>query len=281
MNLTIFDGDHFSETAVIDQAETLPFFAERRVLRLDHTNLFKSASELLPDYLKELPDYLFLIFTENEVDKRSRMYKAVQKAGRCVEFQQMDEASLAKWVVSLLGREELRIRAADMSYLLSRTGADMNHIAREVDKLIHYCRGRGEVTQEDIDLVTSNRVEDRIFDMITALAEHRRREAMDLYADLLALKEPPMKILSLIGMQYNRLLMTKELADQGLSDSQIAQKAGMPPFAVKKQRRLHKNYSREKLLAAVAACVQTDEDIKSGRIRDALAVELLLTWLSG
>ena len=74
---------------------------------------------------------------------------------------------------------------------------------------------------------------------------------MDLYADLLALKEPPMKILSLIGMQYNRLLMTKELADQGLSDSQIAQKAGMPPFAVKKQRRLHKNYSREKLLAAV------------------------------
>ena len=35
----------------------------------------------LADYIKTLPDYVRMVFVEEEVDKRSRMYKAV-KAGR-------------------------------------------------------------------------------------------------------------------------------------------------------------------------------------------------------
>ena len=280
MNLTVFDGDHFSETAVIDQAETLPFFAEHRVLRLDYTNLFKYPSELIIDYIKEVPDYLYIIFTESEVDRRGRMFKAVQKAGRCVEFAEQEEAVLAKWAASLLGKEGLRIRASDMEFLLERTGPDMNNIVRETDKLIHYASGRGEVTREDILAVTCNQVEDRIFDMITAVTEHRQKKAMELYADLLALKEPPMRILAVIGMQFNRMLMVKELSGQGLMDAQIAKKAGMPPFAVKKQRRLMQRWEKDKLREAVAECVRADEDIKSGKLRDTLAVELLLIKLS-
>lgn len=281
MNLTVFEGDGLTEGAVIDQAETLPFFAEKRVIRLDHTGLFKKTAELLPDYMKSLPDYLYLVFTENEVDKRSRLYKAVQAAGRCVEFGEQSADVLAGWIAKMLGKENLRIRRSALTHLIERTGTDMNRILRETDKLIHYCAGREEVTAEDIDAVTSVTLEDRIFDMIQAVTELRRRDAMELYADLMALKEPPGKILALMSMQYNRLLMVKELSGSGLSEGAIAKKAGMPPFAVRKSLPLVRRYTKEQLTAALADCVRTEEAFKSGALRDRTAVELLLITLSG
>ena len=52
-------------------------------------------------YKRQLPDYLVLIFVEEEVDKRNRMYKAVQKQGRAVEFARQDEKTLMTWVLAV------------------------------------------------------------------------------------------------------------------------------------------------------------------------------------
>ena len=72
----------------------MPFFADRRVVLLENTGFFKNKCDELADYMKELPDHLCLIFVENEVDKRNRMYKAVKAAGRIGEFVQQDEKTL-------------------------------------------------------------------------------------------------------------------------------------------------------------------------------------------
>ena len=74
----------------------LYFFADRRVVLLEDTGFFKNKCDELADYMKELPDYLCLIFVENEVDKRNRMYKAVKAAGRIGEFVQQDEKTLMR-----------------------------------------------------------------------------------------------------------------------------------------------------------------------------------------
>ena len=280
MNLNTFEGDKTQEGAIIDQGETLPFFAERRVIRVDRSGLFKGTAELLPDYIKELPEYLYLVFTEDEVDKRSRMFKAVSAAGRCVSFPVQTPATLSAWVLKMLGKEGLKIRRQDMDYLLERTGSDMNRVALEVDKLVHYCAGKDAVTRDDISAVVTQLPEDRVFDMVRALTAHDRKKAMDLYADLVSLKEPPMRTLYLISLEYNRLLMVKELAEAGAGDAEIAKKAGMPPFAVRRTKSLAARYEKKQLRKVLELCVGADEDIKSGRMSDRLAVELLLVQLS-
>ncbi len=280
MNLNVWSGASVSEGAVIDQAETLPFFSDRRVIRLDHTGFFERQTELLPDYIKSLPDYLTIVFTEDKPDKRGRLYKAVQKYGLCAEFAEQPEAVLEKWVLQLLSAGDLRIRKLDMAYFLERTGPDMTHIGLEADKLIHYCRGAGEVSREAIDAVTTDRTENRIFDMITAVTEHRQRDAMKLYSDLLSLREPPMRILYLIAMQYRRLLLVRELDSEGLGQARIAAAAGMQPFAVRKSLPLAKRYTAEQLKAASELCAVLEEDVKNGRIGDNLCVELLILKLS-
>lgn len=54
--------------------------------------------------MKALPDYLYLVFCESEVDKRSRMYKAVKACGSIGEFKQQDEKTLMRWAAGILGK---------------------------------------------------------------------------------------------------------------------------------------------------------------------------------
>ena len=281
MNRNSLSGDRISESEIMDIAETLPFFAERRVIRLDDTGFFVSSPEHLPDYLKDIPDYLVLVFTERAVDKRSRMFKAVKSAGRCEEFRPQDARTLSTWVLRMLGDEGLKIRKTEMEAFLEKCGEDMSHIRTETDKLIHYCAGRDSVTMEDILAVTTNRTENRIFDMIAAITNHRQKEALDLYTDLLAIKEPPMRILALIGGEFRRLVKVRELSGEGFSDSQIAEKAGMPPFAVRKSRRIAETYTNEQLIGCLAECAAADEAVTNGTLSDRLSVELVIMKLSG
>lgn len=276
MNISRFEGVKTNESDVVELGETLPFFSERRVIRLDRTGLFTRAAELLPDYMKSLPDYLYMVFTEDEVDKRTRLYKAVAASGRCVECGRQPDNVLGAWVTRMLGQNGLKIRRSTLTAFLERTGQDMNRISLEADKLIHFCSGRDEVTPDDIEDVVSREAEDRIFDMITALMQHKKSRAMELYADLMALRESPIKILSLISLQYNRLLMIRELRSGGFSDTQIAQKIGVRPYVVQKSAQLLKGCSGEYLKGALIKCGETDEAIKTGGIDMRMGIELLL-----
>ena len=78
MNFHYCEGKDVNVPQIIDLAETLPFLAERRVLLIENSGLFKRGGETLADYLKAPCDTAFFIFAETEVDKRSKLYKTVQ-----------------------------------------------------------------------------------------------------------------------------------------------------------------------------------------------------------
>lgn len=280
MNYSHYEGKGISEGEVIDLAETMPFFSEHRVIVLEDTGFFKNASEKLPEYMKSLPDYLVMIFVESEVDKRNKMFKAVQKAGRVVEFSTQKEDTLLTWVARLLANVDKRITKADAQYLLSRTGTDMNNIAAEVEKLICYTLDRDIVTREDIDAICTEQTENRIFEMIRAVTEQNQEKALELYYDLLALKEPPMRILFLLARQYNQLLQVKELMEHGNGQQEIAGKMKLQSFIVRNYINYAKRYTKKELIQMVSACMETEEAVKTGLLTDVLSVELLIVDFS-
>lgn len=276
MNRLVLCGDKIREGEVIDFAETVPFFADYRLVLIKDSPFFKGGAELLPEYMKSIPEQTVLVFSEREIDRRSKLYKAIQKAGYVSEFKELKESELMRWGGALLKKGGLKITADDMRYLLSRTGTDMNHIALEIDKLVHYCHGRDVAGRADIEAVTGTQVENHIFDMIEASTVGNQKKALDLYSDLLALKEPPMRILYLIGRQYNQLLMIKELLTEGNSPDLIAKKTGIHPFAAKKLAGIARKFSETALEQAVSTCTEMDEAVKTGQIGDRLSVELIL-----
>lgn len=211
MNVHYFEGKDINPGEIIDLAETMPFFAERRVIVLENSGFFKKANDQLAEYIKQIAPSACLIFAETEVDKRGKLFKAVKDKGRAVEFPVQDENTLKKWILVQLKRENKKISEPVLNHFLQMTGTDMENISRELEKLFCYTMEREAITGEDVDEICIRQVSNQIFDMVGAIAERKQKLALDLYYDLISLKEPPMRILFLIGRQFNLLLQVKEL----------------------------------------------------------------------
>lgn len=280
MNFAYFEGRKTEPGEVISLADTMPFFSDRRVLLLEDTGFFKNQCQGLPEYLGELPDYLCMIFVESEVDKRSRMYKAVKKQGRVVEFTTQDSNTLMRWVLGMMKKEGKQITQRDMELFLQKTGTDMGNIERELEKLLCYTMGRDVITKADIEAVCTTQLTNHIFDMLRAVTDKNQKKALDLYYDLLALKEPPMRILFLLARQFNLILQVKELVKEGYDQGQIGKKAGLQPFVVRNYMTYARKYSEEDLRSAVEECVSTETKVKTGYMTDSMSVELLLVKFS-
>lgn len=276
MNNHFYEGKNVSVGEIIDLAETLPFLAQRRVIFMDNSGLFKSGGEQMAEYLGAQNESTVLIFTESEVDKRSKLFKALQAKGCAVEFAAQDENTLKRWVAGTLGKEGKKITESTAELFLNKTGTDMENIYMEMEKLICYCMDRDVVEPRDVEAVCTTRVSNHIFDMVTAIAEKRQKDALELYYDLLTLKEPPMRILFLIARQCNLLLQAKAMKDKGASNKEIASGLGVPPFAVGKYLSQASRFKSTVLRRALSRCVEAEEAVKTGRMNDVMSVEILI-----
>lgn len=279
MNYSYFEGKGLDVAKVISAADTLPFFSERRLIIIENSGLFKSQSNLA-DYVKSIPETTHIVFVETEVDKRNRLFKAVKDNGTVSEMNGMDEANLKLWIASLLDKDKKKITGDTILYLLGKTGTDMENILNEVEKLSCYAMEREIITVSDIDAVCTTQISGKIFAMIDAIGSRRQQQALELYYDLLALKEKPMSILFLITRQFNILMQVKDLAALGYNNTVISQKTGLMPFTIGKYIAQGKNFTVKTLKEALRNCAETEELIKTGRLIDTIGVELLIVKYS-
>lgn len=280
INYNYFEGKNISVKTVIDIAETLPFFAEHRLIILENSGFFKNANEDIAAYIKEVPETTILIFVEEEIDKRGKLYKYIKEHGYISEMGRQNTSKLVPWILKILKKENKKITENEMKLFLTKTGDDMENILRELEKLISYTYGREVITAQDIEQICSTQITGKIFDMITAVSEKNQRKALELYQDLLTLKEPPMRILFLISRQFNLMLQVKELQKAGCDTVSIAKQTGLQSFLVGKYAAQARKFSTEFLKQALTECVEFEEAIKTGKMEDQLSVELLILQYS-
>lgn len=276
MNYHYFEGKSISVGEIIDLAETLPFFAERRLIVLENSGLFKSGGEELAAYLSDQAQASYFVFVETEVDKRSKLYKTVQSKGYAAEFPVQDESTLKRWILGMMKKEGKNISGQALNYLIEKTGTDMENIRKETEKLFCYCLDKDAIETEDIEEICTKRISSHIFDMVGAIAEKRQKQALELYYELLALKEPPMRILFLVARQFNLLMQVRELHRKGFQNKTIGEKVGLPGFIAGKYVTQASRFTKEDLREAVEACVEAEEAIKTGKMNDNMSVELLI-----
>ena len=135
MNLCVFTGADTDMTQVIDQADTLPFFADRMVIVLDNTGILSkspkggdSRGDQLAAYLDRAPETTHFVISEGEVDKRKKLYRAIEKEGFILPCENLDDETIRRWTFSLFQKEQLNIRPETLSDFLELTGSDMFNI---------------------------------------------------------------------------------------------------------------------------------------------------------
>jgi DNA polymerase-3 subunit delta len=183
-------------------------------------------------------------------------------------------------VVSRIRKEGKNITQAAYQLFITKTGTDMENIDRELEKLICYTIDKENIEPQDVEAIVTEQTQNKIFEMVDNIASHQQKKALDLYYDLLSLKEPELRILYLITRQFHILMIVKAMTNQGFGNKDIASQVGCPDWAVRKYQAQCRGYSLEQLKQAVKDGTDYEEAVKTGRLHERMAVELFIVQYS-
>ncbi|MBQ9277728.1 MAG: DNA polymerase III subunit delta [Lachnospiraceae bacterium] len=277
MNYSVFRDESISENEIISIAQTMPFFAERRVIVVEESGFFaKKTGDDFVDAMSEIPETTVIIFIESKTDGKLKLYNLFSKNGTIAGFGTPDSTSLVRWVKKLFEDDGITIENVAIYRLIDSTGSNMNRIFTEVEKLKAYGAESKSITLSDVNTLSADLVEDKIFEMIDEISKKNKKRAFKLYDDLRYLKTDAMSIISRTLVQYDRLLKTSEVLENDNNLKKVASYVKVQDWQAKKYIEICKNYSTSQLVEKVNICMDMDRMVKSGRMKKELAVEMMI-----
>ncbi len=278
MNYNYYENNDINPNEVIDVAETLPFFADKRLIVIKNSGFFKNACDIMADYMLTIPESTCFLFLEDEIDKRSKMYKRVKDSGYVCEAVMLRDGELNNWIKAKLAHEGKNINNEALNCIKEMAATSMDNMIVELEKVICYAIDRDTITKEDVEEVCTGQIQGKIFDMVDAMGMKNQQKALELYYDLVQTKEAPLKILFMILRQFNLMLQAYDLNKRGVND--IGAKMGVQGFVATKSLKQAQLFKYNRIKQILEEGLTLEEDIKSGRIADKTGVEVMIVKCS-
>lgn len=290
-NLSILQGKD-SARNVIDSCETVPVMADKKMVIIKESGLFSSDSkskkekiekniqDTIAEYLNNLPQGVHVIFVESEVNKNSKMYRAVKSKGICVEFGYQGVDELTRWVTKVLNSYKVRINKTEAVHLVSMCSSGMVDILNEIRKLTEFVGEGNTVTADHIEAVCVKSIQGKVFEMLDAITQKNPGKAYKLLDDMLVLKEPLQKISVMVARHFKIMFFIKNMKSRGYSTERIANQLSLQPFIVNKYIRQCENYDVNKLEEAMRDCLDADRRVKTGLMDSRIALESIISKYS-
>lgn len=287
MNFTRYEEKQATARAIIDNAETVPFFSptNQRVIHVVNSGLFckgrKEETDALCKWIDTLPDYVCLIFEETKTEKTNKLYKYVSGKGKIVECKQPSPYQLQPIVAKKAEQLGLKMDNATLKYLSSCLPANVEFIYSELEKLASYSNA---ITIADIDELCVLSSEKSSSDMVCAIAKGDKELPLRIYHEILANKNTfsndPYKskktnavgILFSLDTEFENILLIKTLL-KTKSAKEIQEELGMSSFLFSRAYEVVNSYSIAQLSKILSWSFQTTADIMSGKAKDSDAVE--------
>lgn len=287
LNITYFEGEKFDRDEFASILGTLPFFAEKRVVVLENSGLFKQKknedkteegeddkTSEIEDLFADIPDTTVLIVVDSKVTKTKKLVKNLLKDGEAFEIKYQDTEFIRTWLYKKFKDAGAYITKEAGNLLIDQIGVDMNTLSGEADKLIAYSGGK-PIGVNDIKAVTSDRFENKVFTVVEKAVTGRTEEALLAYKDVLALNAEPIAILVLMGKQISKYLAAIEIYNKTGNYNDVKAKLNISYF-----NKIAPYCNKDKLEKALERYVDLDRSIKEGNVDMKLAPELLIAYLS-
>lgn len=218
----------------------------------------------------------YVVFVEDEADKRNKIYKEILKYGISFECKRQATSEIKSMLLYRVKNSKRIISDYVLQYMIEGVGNDMNKLLHEMEKLILYVPEGAEITKEIVDSVCSLHYSPYLFSLNNAIAEGKTAEAYKIMRGLLEDREAPVKIIAILSKMWSQFYSVKKLAYEGASGREIAALMGLKEGAVNIIKKQVNNMSLEYIKRKLKQCEELDDAIKSGKIKDAVALELLV-----
>lgn len=280
------EGKKISVEEIIRALQAVPVMSDRVMIVVKNSGVFDNASAKgfshLTEELKALPEYMCVVFTEKEFNRKKEKNLEVFKQGKgVVIFNYLTPKQLELWLEKLFENAGKRILARELAKIVERCGHSMANIYNEYCKLIGFVGEREQITEADVETVVSKSVDARIFDVIDNIAESR---TVKVFEELKALSnggENPSVIMSLLTGRMAELLMVKQLSAERLDAKKMYEyfEPKRPPFVVNKLLEQSRRFGEEYLKRMTLKGLEYTSEVREGRLDKWAAVEMYIAEL--
>jgi DNA polymerase-3 subunit delta len=245
----------------------------------------KGQAKALQAYLDHIPASTELVFMEEDTVGGGPILRRLLELQRDRQAQivlcaKPRRNELPDWLRGRAKERGVRLEPAALADLAEFVGDDLRQLDQELIKLRHYA-GPRTVTREDVRRLVAATRAASVFDLVDALGMGDDAAAGQLMQHALDNDgEQPLRLLGMIARQYRLLILAKALQAQGLRQPDIAREVGVPDWTAPRLLSQATRHTFARLERAMERIAATDETIKTGKLTDREALDVLLAELT-
>lgn len=303
LNTTVLEGSRLTLSELRHVCDAIPFMADRRLVivhgllgRTIPSRRKKGAQEAnaardgelladLGEYLPMMPPTTRLVFVEARTLPDShpilKLAMAEQKKDQAYikVFDLPEDKQLPGWIQRRARAKGGQIDSEAANLMAILVGRNTRLLDQEIEKLLLYAGDRSVLT-DDVQKLVSRASETSVFDLVDSVGRRQTEHALRLLHRLLEDGAAPLYLLTMLARQVRILIQVAELQDQGLNSQEMARRLKLHPFVVKKGLAQARNFDMAQLVVAHRRILDTDWSIKTGKVEDVLALDLLVADLA-
>ncbi|MEK3934136.1 DNA polymerase III subunit delta [Sporosarcina sp. FSL W7-1349] len=283
-----FDLEETPVETVIEEADTIPFLADRKLIIAGNANFLKAQEkarekvvhnvEVLAAWLKDPSPTSTVVFVApyEKLDGRKTITKLMKETATVVEAERIQGKDLFTWVQQEAGSHGVRITPEAAEYLVKMGGDDLLSLSSEISKMAMYLGQSGNITETIIEELVPRTPEMDVFRLTDAYITGKTADAILIYNDLLRNGEEPIMLTSLIASQIRLMIHVGTLRKKGYPQHQIAKTVNVHPYRVKLVMENRNIPHAERLLSVLDQLAGIDHQLKTSSGRRERILELFL-----
>ncbi len=280
LNLDVVEAGEVPVQEIITRCETLPFLGARRVVVVRRAEALRAPEQdALAAYLDHGPPPSVLILVAGSLDRRRRLYTVLQRAGRVVPCDRLSPGDLPGWVRARAAAEGKAITPEAVRTLLGLVGGGLRELGLEIAKLAAYAGERRTITAEDVRAIASRVAEATVFELMDAVGRREASRALRLLGTVIAMGEPPARILYLLEDQFRMLLRTQALLERRAGRAEVREVLGARAWLYGRYREQVAGFAGMDVGRVLGLLLEADAAIKTGAAPPRLAIETLIARL--
>ncbi|ODJ54862.1 DNA polymerase III subunit delta [Brochothrix thermosphacta] len=272
-NYANFDLTETSIEVAIGEAESVPFWGDRKVVILQRPTFLTSEKDKVDHQIKGFENYLnepvpftilVIVAGVDKLDARKKISKLVQKNAVVIDATAPNEQSLLRWLSEKATALNMDYEPAAMQELMVLTNFQLSVAIQELEKIALFVNG-GLMTVQIVEDMVVRSLEQNVFQLTEKVVNKETGKALRIYQDLIKQKEEPIKILALLISQFRLMNQVKIMKKKGYSDPEMARTLKVHPYRAKLAAQSVRNIELIHLQTALAALAKADFELKTGR----------------
>lgn len=283
----VYDLEEHAVQEVITDAETFPFFEERKLIFATNPVFLKAKPDsfdvehdlsVLEAYLEQPAEYtvLVIIAPYEKVDERKKISKQLKKKAAVVLCQTPKEREAGGWLDEMSSKYNVHIDRDARELLETELSSNLHLLENEIEKLATFTGDHGRITKETAESLLSHNPESSSLRLVDAVIDRDLHKAISIYKDLEKMKEEPIALIALLAFQFRMILQVKLLKRKGKSQYDMQKQLRAHPYVIKIALSRERRFSLENLKKIMDQLANTDAQMKRGTMEKGLAFEFLL-----